>query len=91
MALFLATHTNKLDRKGRLSVPALFRGHLNWQNHQQFVALRSHCNQATFVSYGASFQIWHPDVFKDHQRAARAPMKQQRPHFSLIPKVGDAA
>ncbi|MGI4851810.1 MAG: division/cell wall cluster transcriptional repressor MraZ [Janthinobacterium lividum] len=42
MALFLATHINKLDRKGRLSVPALFRTHLNWQENQQFVAFRSH-------------------------------------------------
>lgn len=46
MALFLATHINKLDRKGRLSVPALFRNHLYWQENQQFVAFRSHRYQA---------------------------------------------
>ena len=46
MALFLATHVNKLDRKGRLSVPALFRTHLNWQENQQFIAFRSYRYQA---------------------------------------------
>ena len=29
MALFLSTHTNKVDKKGRVSVPALFRTHLS--------------------------------------------------------------
>lgn len=46
MALFLATHVNKLDRKGRLSVPASFRHHLMWQDSPQFIAFRSHRYQA---------------------------------------------
>lgn len=41
MALFLSTFTNKVDKKGRVSVPATFRAALGEQQHQGIVLFRS--------------------------------------------------
>ena len=41
MALFLSTFVNKVDRKGRVSVPASFRTALAGQNFNGIVAFRS--------------------------------------------------
>ena len=41
MSIFLATHTNKLDKKGRVSVPAAFRCVLAAEAFQGIVAFRS--------------------------------------------------
>ena len=41
MALFLGTIVNKIDRKGRVSVPAPFRDALSGQSFKGVVALRS--------------------------------------------------
>ncbi len=42
MSLFLSTFVNKLDKKGRISVPATFRSALATENFQGIVAFRSH-------------------------------------------------
>jgi MraZ protein len=42
MALFLSTYINKIDRKGRVSVPAPFRAALSDQTFQGIVLFRSH-------------------------------------------------
>ena len=42
MALFLSTHVNKVDRKGRVSVPAPFRATLAGQNYNGVIAYRSY-------------------------------------------------
>ncbi len=42
MALFISTFTNKLDKKGRVSVPASFRAALGDRLHLGIVVLRSH-------------------------------------------------
>ncbi|GGF17520.1 transcriptional regulator MraZ [Aliidongia dinghuensis] len=41
MRLFLSTYVNKVDRKGRVSVPAPFRAVLSGQNSAGIVAFRS--------------------------------------------------
>ena len=41
MALFLATHENKIDKKGRISVPAPFRAELSEEAFQGVVLFRS--------------------------------------------------
>ena len=41
MALFLATHTNKIDTKGRVSVPSMFRNALVSQEFQGIVLVPS--------------------------------------------------
>lgn len=41
MPLFLATHLNRIDKKGRISVPAPFRTALQTQNFQGIVLFRS--------------------------------------------------
>lgn len=46
MALFLSTHTNKVDRKGRVSVPAPFRAELADQSFQGIVLFRSNVHPA---------------------------------------------
>ena len=46
MTLFLATHVNKLDKKGRISVPASFRACLSPAESPCFVAFRSYKFQA---------------------------------------------
>jgi len=44
MALFLSTYINKVDRKGRVSVPAPFRAALASQAFQGVVLLRAHAH-----------------------------------------------
>lgn len=41
MGLFLSTFVNKVDKKGRVSVPATFRAALNAQSFQGIIAYRS--------------------------------------------------
>lgn len=45
MALFLSTFTNKVDKKGRVSVPASFRTALGQLNFQGIVAYQSFVNE----------------------------------------------
>ena len=44
MALFLSTYTNKVDKKGRVSVPASFRAVLQAQEFQGIIAYHSFVN-----------------------------------------------
>jgi len=44
MALFLSTHVNKVDKKGRVSVPSTFRAALADQSFQGVVLFRSHAH-----------------------------------------------
>ncbi len=46
MALFLSTHNNKIDKKGRVSVPAAFRAELMGEGFQGIVVFRSHAHPA---------------------------------------------
>ncbi len=46
MALFLSTFVNKIDKKGRISVPAPFRAALSNESFQGIVAFRSYKHQA---------------------------------------------
>ncbi len=46
MALFLSTHINKVDKKGRVSVPAQFRAELINEQFQGIVLFRSHAHPA---------------------------------------------
>ena len=41
MALFLSTHTNKIDKKGRVSVPSSFRAELSDESFKGVVLFRS--------------------------------------------------
>jgi MraZ protein len=50
MALFLATFVNKIDKKGRVSVPAPFRAALSTEGYQGIVAFRSYKNAAIDAS-----------------------------------------
>jgi len=46
MALFLATHTNRVDAKGRVSVPAPFRAAIGQSSFQGIVVFQSHTSPA---------------------------------------------
>ena len=39
--MFLASHENKIDKKGRVSVPATFRSHLNSLGYNGFISYPS--------------------------------------------------
>lgn len=51
MALFLSTYVNKLDKKGRVSVPAQFRSALTNQSFPGIVAFRS-CFLTAIEAFG---------------------------------------
>ena len=137
MALFLSTFENRIDSKGRLSVPAPFRATLE-ANHAslflykslvlpcvegcgpnrisqivdaidtmdslsdevatlttmlssaqemrldsegrmmlsaEFIEFAGLAQTALFAGIGRSFQIWHPEVFREREAAARANAK----------------
>lgn len=72
MALFLSTFINKLDKKGRISVPASFRSALTQDSFQGFVAFRSYkhpaiecCTYARMEHLSQS--VDDLDVFSDAQ------------------------
>ena len=44
--MFLSSHENKIDKKGRVSVPATFRSFLTTQGYKGFVSYPSFSNQA---------------------------------------------
>ena len=46
MSLFIGTFVNKIDKKGRVSVPATFRAALSNQSFQGIIAFRSYTVQA---------------------------------------------
>lgn len=45
MALFLSTHINKIDKKGRVSVPSAFRAELSEESFKGVVLFRSNTHQ----------------------------------------------
>ncbi len=49
MALFLSTHINKVDKKGRVSVPAPFRAEMAAESYQGVVLVRSSTHPALEV------------------------------------------
>jgi MraZ protein len=46
MALFLSTHINKVDKKGRVSLPATFRANLVTDPFQGIIVFKSHVHPA---------------------------------------------
>ncbi len=72
MALFLSTFVNKVDKKGRVSVPATFRTSLSQEPYQGFIAFRSHKHDAIeCCSYSRMEQLSQSvdslDMFSDEQ------------------------
>lgn len=72
MALFLSTHTNKVDAKGRVSVPAGFRATLSDQSFQGVVLIPSN-KFAALEGFGMnmmqeiSSRLDRFDLFSDEQ------------------------
>ncbi|MCE7887272.1 MAG: division/cell wall cluster transcriptional repressor MraZ [Alphaproteobacteria bacterium PRO2] len=72
MALFLSTYLNKVDKKGRVSVPAQFRSALASENFQGVVVFRSNHHTA-LEGFSWSFmeeigqRLDHFDLFSDSQ------------------------
>ncbi|MDI9634537.1 division/cell wall cluster transcriptional repressor MraZ [Kamptonema cortianum] len=147
MKLFLSTFINKLDKKGRVSVPASFRLALSGQSFQGIVAFRSYKlsavegmgidrmqrlsdsvdqldlfsetqddltatifadsqmlsldgdgriilpsllldhakikEEVAFVGRGATFQIWNPMLFEEHQKEARQRVQEKQATLKL--------
>lgn len=151
MALFLSTFVNKVDRKGRVSVPAPFRSALASLSFQGIVVYRSFtqaCAEgcgidfmerlsasaesldlfspeqeelsalifadarqlgwdaegrillpedviahagldetAAFVGKGRTFQIWHPETYREIEADIRARAMKTRPTLPLRPRA----
>ncbi len=72
MALFLSTYINRVDKKGRVSVPASFRTALAGQTFQGVVLFKSH-NHPALEGFGwaameeISRRMDHFDLFSDAQ------------------------
>ncbi|MCB1680707.1 MAG: division/cell wall cluster transcriptional repressor MraZ [Rhodospirillales bacterium] len=72
MALFISTFTNKLDKKGRVSVPASFRSALGDRLHLGIVVFRAH-NHPCLEGFEwdrmdeISARLEHFDLFSDEQ------------------------
>jgi len=72
VALFLSTYVNKVDRKGRVSVPASFRAALQGQSFHGIVAFRSY-KDAAIIGCGIDFMerlsasVTDLDLFSDVQ------------------------
>lgn len=72
MALFLSTYINKVDKKGRVSVPAQFRAALSAESYQGIVVFRSH-NHPALEGFSWSFmeevgqRLDNFDLFSDSQ------------------------
>lgn len=72
MGLFLSTFINKIDKKGRVSVPLTFRSALAHENFQGFIAFRSYKHKAIeCCGFGRMAQLSSSldsfDVFSDTQ------------------------
>lgn len=147
MTLFLSTYVNKIDKKGRVSVPASFRNALSTDTFNGIVAFRSYKlpaieglsmqrmkvmsdsvdtldlfsedqddfastifadahqlnfdsdgriilpeelkahahleDSVAFVGRGATFQLWNPDAFAEHQKTARQRVHDKRATIKL--------
>lgn len=72
MALFLSTYINKIDKKGRVSVPSSFRAALSDQSFQGVVLFKSQSHQA-LEGFPMSFmqeistRLDHFDLFSEEQ------------------------
>ncbi len=72
MALFLSTYINRIDKKGRVSVPASFRAALSAQSFQGVVLFKSNSHSA-LEGFGwsameeISNRMDHYDLFSDAQ------------------------
>jgi MraZ protein len=72
MALFLSTYENRIDKKGRVSVPASFRSELSGESFQGVVLFRSNnhdCLEGFAWSYmqEISNRLDNFDLFSDEQ------------------------
>lgn len=77
MALFLSTFVNKIDRKGRVSVPAAFRSALAAETFQGFVTFRSYKHAALDCCGYTRMQrlsqsVDELDLFSDDQESLTA-------------------
>ena len=72
MALFLSSYVNKIDKKGRVSIPASFRAALAAQSYQGVVVFRS-SHYPALEGFSWSFmeevagRLDHFDLFSDQQ------------------------
>lgn len=72
MAIFLSTFVNKLDKKGRVSVPAAYRAALSGLSFGGIIAYRSYTNQAVEacgidVMERMVASVDHFDLFSDER------------------------
>lgn len=70
-AIFADAHQLPIDSDGRITLPQELIEHAGLDTH------------VAFVGRGATFQLWHPDVFAHTQANARNRMKIEKPTLKL--------
>ena len=70
-AIFADAHQLPIDSDGRIILPQELTEHAGLDTH------------VAFVGRGATFQLWHPDVFAHMQQQARERMKIEKPTLKL--------
>ncbi len=92
--MFISTYENKLDKKGRVSVPASFRSHLSSLGYNGVVCYPSFTNSSikkgeTLIDTAMTLNAMHPDVLIiRHQDSGAANLLAQKVNCSVI-NAGD--
>lgn len=76
-AIFADAHQIPIDSDGRIVLPQELIAHAGFDAH------------VAFVGRGATFQLWHPDVFEKMQAEARKRMKVEKPTLKLSDTAKD--
>ena len=91
--MFLSSYENKIDKKGRVSVPATFRSHLNSMGYNGFITYPSFnhsaleaCSQDRIEKLSNTIDSLNP--FEEKRDFLRLQFYQTVKIYSLIPKEG---
>tara|TARA_R110001606_G_scaffold155480_6_gene297777 strand:- start:1070 stop:1531 length:462 start_codon:yes stop_codon:yes gene_type:complete len=78
-AIFGAARPLAFDANGRVTLPKELIDHAGLDA------------KATFVGLGSRFELWSPDVYAEHQAAARAFARENKRSLRLVPRTGGAS
>ena len=71
MNLFVSKFINKIDKKGRISLPSIFRGALPKDHKNEIKIFANIKDEAAFIGQGYYFQIVNPSLALDLQNKSR--------------------
>ena len=90
--MFLSSYENKIDKKGRVSVPATFRSHLNSMGYNGFITYPSFnhpaleaCSQDRIEKLSSTIDSLNP--FEEKGTILQLRFYQKAKTYNLIPKA----